>query len=450
MTQLGEAVARYHKLLESASYRDLNWAREIQDSVRKALGSAAAPISPVLRPHFLTRRQYDHLVKAAEALYAAISRVETLVLANPQLMARMQLLPAEKMLAAVDPGYPHLFVTSLLDTHLNNGNLRFVEHSAETPAGVIYGEALADAFLDAPPVREFRKKYKLTKLGGLKHFLNALLKSYKDFGHKKDKPHIAILEFRAPFPKPAASEVAPLARYFTENGCPAQIVSPDQLEYKNGVLRSGDFTIDLVYRRVKVQEFLVRYDLAHPLVRAYRDRAVCLINSFRSEIGQKKAIFDLLTDETVTAAFPAAERKAIREFIPWTRLVNAVKTTHNGKTVDLPDFIMKQREKLVMKPNDANAELPVFRGPEMDDTAWERALRQAMRTPYVVQELVEANRAVFPLFQWGHLEYKDMRIDVQPHTFLGKVHGASTWLHAASSGFSSAGGLAPTFVLEVK
>jgi hypothetical protein len=185
-------------------------------------------------------------------------------------------------------------------------------------------------------------------------------------------------------------------------------------------------------------------------VRAYRDRAVCLINSFRSEIGQKKAIFDLLTDETVTAAFPAAERKAIREFIPWTRLVNAVKTTHNGKTVDLPDFIMKQREKLVMKPNDANAELPVFRGPEMDDTAWERALRQAMRTPYVVQELVEANRAVFPLFQWGHLEYKDMRIDVQPHTFLGKVHGASTWLHAASSGFSSAGGLAPTFVLEVK
>ena len=79
--------------------------------------------------------------------------------------------------------------------------------------------------------------------------------------------------------------------------------------------------IDLIFRRVKVQEFLVRFDLSHPLLRAYRDRAVCMVNSFRSELAQKKAIFDLLTDEDITADFPAAERKAIKEFVPWTRVV---------------------------------------------------------------------------------------------------------------------------------
>jgi len=41
------------------------------------------------------------------------------------------------------------------------------------------------------------------------------------------------------------------------------------------------------------------------LKRAYRDRAVCVVNSFRSELAQKKAIFDLLTDETLTAGFQA-------------------------------------------------------------------------------------------------------------------------------------------------
>jgi len=31
-------------------------------------------------------------------------------------------------------------------------------------------------------------------------------------------------------------------------------------------------------------------------VRAYKERTVCMVNSFRSELGAKKALFDLLTD----------------------------------------------------------------------------------------------------------------------------------------------------------
>ena len=84
------------------------------------------------------------------------------------------------------------------------------------------------------------------------------------------------------------------------------MVSPEQLEYRNGVLRRGEFTIDIVYRRIRLQEFLVRFDLTHPLVRAYKDHAVCMVNSFRAEMGAKTAMFDLLTDDAVTAKFPAA------------------------------------------------------------------------------------------------------------------------------------------------
>jgi hypothetical protein len=64
-----------------------------------------------------------------------------------------------------------------------------------------------------------------------------------------------------------------------------------------GVLRQGPLEINLVYRRLGVQEFLLRFDLSHPLVQAYRDRAVCVVNSFRSELAHKKAMFGLLTDE---------------------------------------------------------------------------------------------------------------------------------------------------------
>src|SRR5947209_14161502 len=106
MTQLGEAVARYHKILESDAYKDLSWAKELQDKMRvRNLAVSGRPISPFLRPHFISRRQYANLTKAAECLNSAIDRMEKLALASPALLSRMELLPAEKMLASVDPGY---------------------------------------------------------------------------------------------------------------------------------------------------------------------------------------------------------------------------------------------------------------------------------------------------------------------------------------------------------
>jgi hypothetical protein len=450
MNQVSEAIARYHKLIESEPYIDLAWAKALQDRMKaEKLGNR--PISPVLRPHFITNRQYQALVKAAESLFTAITRVQQMALATPSLLARMQLLPAERMLAQIDPGYHAFSVTGLLDTNLNNGSMRFVSHHSDAPVGVVYGEALSDLFYEAPPVKEFRKKYKLTKLPGTKYLLNALLKAYKEYGGKTKTPHVAIVEFRPPFQPADLSEYALLAEYFTREGCPTEIISPDQLEYRGGVLRRGDFTIDLVYRRLKLQEFLVRFDLSHPLVRAYKDRSICMVNSFRSELGTKKAVFDLLTDDAVTANFPSIEKRAIKEFIPWTRMVQAAKTTYNGHTVDLPDFVMKHRAKLVLKPNDDSAELNAVLGTAVDDLGWEKALRQAMRIPYVVQEVAEPARSVFPLMQYGSLMMKEMQIDVHPHSFLGKVHGCSSWLSVAgSTGFSTLTGLAPTFLLEGK
>lgn len=445
--QLGDAVARYHKILESEPYRNLDWAAELHAQMAsQGLTVSGRPVSPFLRPHFLTRRQYDHLVKATESLTAAIERVKRMALADPGLQSRINLLPAERMLAQVDPGYSTLAVTSLLDTHIHNGSMQFYEYNAESPSGVAYSELLANLIYDSGPVKAFRRKHRLTKIGGSKHFLQALLKAYKEFGGKK-KPNIAIVELKQPFPTADTAEFALLVRQFHELGYGAEVVSPDAMEYRNGVLRAGAFEIDLAYRRIPLNEFLMRYDLSHPLVRAYRDRAVCVVNSFRAELSRKKALFDLLTDESLTSRFPAAERKAIREYLPWTRVVADTTTTYGDRQVNLSEFILRNREKLVLKPNDGSADAPAYRGWETDDSGWEKALKQAVRRPYVVQERIEDTPVPFPVYNWGQLEYRDMHVDVTPHVFLGKVHGCSSHLTAAG-GFSSAAGLAPTFILE--
>ena len=56
-----------------------------------------------------------------------------------------------RMLAQIDPGYSHLAVTSLLDTHLNNGTLHVVGTPDDAPAEVVSGEVVNNLFFDVPP-----------------------------------------------------------------------------------------------------------------------------------------------------------------------------------------------------------------------------------------------------------------------------------------------------------
>jgi hypothetical protein len=414
----------------------------------RQLSAGGRLLCPFLRPNFVTQKQYDNLVKTGEALISAVDRMLHLALASPQLLSRMQLFPAEKMLAAIDPGYEMSEVSAQLDLQIQNGSLHVLQYNSDALTGAAWSEGLSDLFYDCPPVKEFRRRYTLTRMGGKKPFLNALLKAYKMFAGPR-KPNIAILEFRDPTGR---SEYEIFREYFQSEGFNTEIVAPEQLEYRNGVLRSGNFNIDLIYRRISAQEFLLRFTLNHPLVHAYRDHKVCVVNSFRSELSHKKAMFGLLTDETLTAKFPLNERKAIREHVPWTRVVRAGKTTYRDEVIeDLLEYIRENRETLVLRPNDDYGDLHSYIGYEHDEGSWARALREAQRAPYVVQESVRPVRTVFPLMNFGHLEFKEMQVDVQPQAFLGKVAGCSSYVSSAGAdGYSLASGIAPTFIIDPK
>ena len=162
MSLVSEAVARYHKLIESEPYIDLAWAHALEARIQ-AEKLDGRPVSPVLRPHLITKRDYASVIKASETILSAIARMEAMVLQSPALLSRMQLLPAERMLASVDPGYS-ISISSLLDIALTEKSLHVVGHSSDIPPGVLHGEALSDLYLEAPPIKEFRKKHKLKKL----------------------------------------------------------------------------------------------------------------------------------------------------------------------------------------------------------------------------------------------------------------------------------------------
>ena len=101
--------------------------------------------------------------------------------------------------------------------------------------------------------------------------------------------------------------------------------------------------IDIVYKRLLVNEYLPIINEYPALLNAYRAGAICLVNSFRSKLIHKKALFAVLTDTRHAALFSPAELAAIRAHVPWTRRVRAGRTLRGGETIDLPEFIRKNR-----------------------------------------------------------------------------------------------------------
>lgn len=448
MAQLGEAIARYHKLFEEDCYRDLSWAEELQERMRKQrLTESGRLVAPVLRPQFISRHQLEMLTRAAEHLAAILDHIEALALDSPALLNRLRMLPAEKMLAAIPSGYSRFSVTSRMDAHLQNGSLSLQGFETCKPKGLAYSDQLADLFLDLSILKTFKRgRYRLSKVGCGTRLQSAVLQAWKEFGGRRP-PNIAILEAGDQFGSDS-SEGYLLAEQFNSARLPTRVISPDRLEYKNGKIRAGDFQIDVVFRRLLTRELLARFDLSHPLLLAYRDRAVCVVNDFRSEIAHRRALFELLTDEAVTASLPVADRKLLRTFVPWTRVVAARKTKYKDKDVDLLEFILGNRERLVLRPNEDLGDEPVFIGVETRQSAWERALRIALRTPYVVQERLCNGSESFPVFQYGELQMKKAEVSVHPHIFNGKMQGASAALDISSSGRSTPLAMAPVLVLE--
>src|SRR5262245_65133616 len=111
----------------------------------------------------------------------------------------------------------------------------------------------------------------------------------------------------------------------------------------------GAWRIDLIYKRVIIHEFLTRYDDTHPLIRAYVNHDVCLVNPFRCKIMHKKAVFEMLTDEQRQDWFTSSEKEAIRCTVPWSRRVSDRKTTHKGQKINLLALLRTNRARLEHK-----------------------------------------------------------------------------------------------------
>ena len=421
-----------------AGHDQINLCGTLADRMREGrLTFGGRLLCPFLRPFFLDAADEARVARASEALWRLGEQLAVAASRNVSLLERLGLSDDEIRLAQINPGAGPASTTARADAFLLPASLQFAEYNAESPAGPGYSQRLAELFDGEPLMARFRERFDVRFYTPIVHLLEALVRTYRDWGGGAAAPRIAIVDWRE---VPTWSEFELLRDAFVAAGVPTTIHDPRDLRFDGSGLHAAGQRIDLVYRRVLINDVVARPDECRALVEAYRAGVVCVANSLRCKLAHKKAFFAVLTDDRYRDCFDADDLDAIRGHVPWTRMVDA----------DVADQVRRERERFVLKPNDEYGGTGVTLGWETDAAAWDAALQRAVRDgAWIAQERIAVRRERFPVCDGTQPVAREMLVDFAPYLFRGRVCGFLTRLSATGlANVTSGGGQVPAFVVQ--
>jgi uncharacterized circularly permuted ATP-grasp superfamily protein len=408
-------------------------------------------LCPFLRPFFLEAADERRVAEAVETLWQLGERLVSAALEDETILSDLGLTEDEARLVRIDPGYATASTAARADAFLLPDSLGFAEYNAESPAGLAYSEGLAEVFRDTPVMARFRDAFDVRAHRPIGAMLDALMMTFREWGGNASPPLIAIVDWSD---VPTYTEFELLREAFMANGVPTIVCDPRDLQFSGGRLLASGRPIDLVYRRVLLNDILARPEDCAALVAAYSARAVCVANTFRCKIPHKKALFAVLTDERRSRLFSDRERALIRRQVPWTAIVHEGRLRRDGAEIDLVPHIRRHRDRFVIKPNDEYGGKGVTLGWEVSEGEWDQTIARALADrggSWVAQERITVRREAFPVCVDGRVEIRDMLVDFAPYVFRGRLGGFLTRLSATQlANVTSGGGQVPAFIVEDK
>lgn len=447
---INRAIQYYHDLLVGGLAEETH--QQVMDEQRtRHLYFGSLPVCRVLRPHFYTLDSWQYLRERTALVLSAFRKVHDAAMDDAAIRAQLDLESYEEQMLMVDKdaGINTPWTSSRLDSFFRpeTGYLKFVEYNAETPAGIGYGDTLTSMFEELEVFKRFQSKYRIVPTRGMSHLLDCILRGYREWGGH-DHPQIAVVDWAT---VPTRNEHFMSSEYFEANGYKTIVTEPEALEYRNGGLYAGDFKVDIIYKRVLCTELIHKLGMESDVVRAVREGAVFITNSFSAKLLAKKASLAVMSDEINAHLFSPEELDAVAAHIPWTRRVQDRKTTYEGEEVDLLEWVADNQNKLVIKPNDEYGGSGVIIGWEVDSERWNAAIKHALTTPHVVQERVQSIQRDYPAWINGQLDISKRYVDADPYAYYGeRIEGCLTRLSGSAllNVTAGTGSVVPVFVVD--
>lgn len=392
----------------------------VAEQGRVGLTHAGRPLCQHLRPYVLSADAYAEISRASEQIAAALGRVAAAASEDPALADELGLSVEERTLAAIDPGYPEPLAVGRFDLLVGERCFDFIELNADSPAGITDQMLTERVLFSMPHIAGLRQRVRTHSPAPHRELLSALRQVYAQWGGQATRPSIALVDWAA---VATAEESRVIVQLLRDAGHAAWFVDPGELAYDGARLTARGEPVDLVYRRVIVQELLDRCGMDHALIRAYRERRVCVANSFRTKAFNKKASFAVLSDPRFESLFNAEQRAAIAAHVPWTRRLGPGRRTHwQGREVALDALLLDRREAMVLKPNDAYGGQGVLLGFQTPAERWADAVREGAQLGWVVQERRVPRTVRMPAYRGG-VVFDELYFDLCPFVFAGRMGG---------------------------
>lgn len=193
-----------------------------------------------------------------------------------------------------------------------------------------------------------------------------------------------------------------LARYYHDRyGLKVLHADPAELTERDGEVYLRDDRVELAYRDYEIRDLLALeaggVDIG-PVRTLFRQNRI--VSSITGDFDQKSC-FEVLTDPTLSRTyFHAEERQVFRRHILWTRILSDRHTSlPDGSEGGLLEYVRRERETLVLKPNRAYGGTGVALGLSLDQEEWENTIERTLVDPerWVVQQLASLPVSEFPL-----------------------------------------------------
>ena len=260
--------------------------------------------------------------------------------------------------------------------------------------------------LQVPIISEFIKdcKVKITRNRLISHLFEHMARIVRKYMPHENEINIAIAIRHRERLKTMLSMEEPLNQLYKESlhlldkdgGLKGKVIlcNFDQLSVKEEYAFHKDKRIHMIldfYSGEIPFEFMVLFKM----------RRVLIYDGPLSTILSSKLNLGLLSEHEDSDLFTIEERETIKKYIPWSRKVKTSVTTYGGEKVNLEDFIIANKDKLVLKPSLGYGGNDVHIGYYTPEEQWKELISKAFEEKekeWLVQERIET---IPLLFQWG-------------------------------------------------
>jgi hypothetical protein len=291
------------------------------------------------------------------------------------------------------------------DFILSPSGLKCVEYNISAGIGGWQIAVLESLYLKTPVIAKFLQEYQVKTINKnlnsilLEHLLITAVKKFSP-GSRSNEINIAIA---LPNYKKSADQIM-VEKHFNQ-------LYNHMLQIKYSHLHGEAMVCDFLHfnihdgclfhkdKRIHVLVEFYQGDVPPGILGVFKKGNILLYNGPITGLLSDKLNLAILSQSEDSDLFTLQEREIIKKYIPWTRKLTDGNVKFGTKTFNLPNFVLSNRTKLVLKPAEGLGGENVFIGRYTPRAQWEGLIKNATgERNWVVQEYTES----FPyLFQAG-------------------------------------------------